>query len=101
MLSKRTRQNLSAVALVASVAVGLSVAVVSAHSEAQAASSKPHVPSMERTLELPRCSERTGKYDGTCFYDSKHQDAVINFNHGQWTYDMDTQDMIHNLYKGK
>lgn len=55
-------------------------------------------PLMEQTLDLPRCSEFEGRYDGTCWYDDDKEDAVINFNHGDWTYDLDTGQMIHDIH---
>lgn len=82
----------------------VSLATVGVVSFNTASDSKPapvsrKVPIMEQTIELPRCSEATGRFDGTCWYQGKHTDRVINFNHGQWTYDMNTRDMIHNLYR--
>jgi hypothetical protein len=57
-----------------------------------------HTPVEQQTLDLPRCSEFEGRYDGTCWYDDATNDAVINFNHGEWTYDLDTGDMIHDIH---
>lgn len=97
-ISARTARILAYLAIIASFATVALVSVSSA-SDASTTPHKRHVPIMERTLEFPRCSDASGRWDNNCWYRDKANGTYLNLNYGEWTYVLANGDMIHNAHK--
>jgi hypothetical protein len=50
-------------------------------------------PKTDRTLELPQCSDESGRYDGTCYVE-QGKNTYLSLNRGEWFYVLATQDLI-------
>jgi hypothetical protein len=91
-ISRKVALYLYSFGIAASLAT-VGVVAYTTHSEPVPVSKR--VPIESRTLDFPRCSEASGRYDVNCWYDDDRTHMVVNFNHGEWSYDMDAQTMTH------
>lgn len=55
-----------------------------------------HTPAMERTVDLPRCSDTSGRFDLNCWTQDKANGVFLNLDYGRYTYVLKTRDLIDN-----
>jgi len=96
-ITRKTALRLYVAAIALSLGVVAFVAVTSDSDAAATPDVRPSVTPLEsRTVDFPRCSDASGRYDNNCWYEDKPNGVYLSFNYGETFVVLRNGDVIEN-----